>query len=301
MSDRLSLLRRVIPEKVQQKVAEKALEVSKNSPHILFGVGLVGFGATVVLSSRATLKVESVLDKFEENKSMMEDARERLPEKYSQQDMNQDLVILYIKTGVDFVKLYAPAIVTAGVAIACLTKSHDILSKRNAALTAAYAGLHEAFAKYRSRVQEELGYEREAEIYSGREQVTVQDSQTGERAKIVVQNEGYSPYAQLFGPGNANWTGNLEFNLFFIKCQQNYMNEMLRARGHVFLNEVYDRLGLERTSAGAVVGWVWQGNGDNYIDFGIWDDEGKMVPRLSRHEPAVWLDFNVDGLVYDKI
>jgi hypothetical protein len=86
----------------------------------------------------------------------------------------------------------------------------------------------------------------------------------------------------------------------FIRSQQNYANDLLNARGHVFLNEVYDMLGIERTSAGAVVGWV-RGNGDNEIDFGVLNDLHSGQRFINGDERSVLLDFNVDGVVYDLI
>jgi hypothetical protein len=88
-------------------------------------------------------------------------------------------------------------------------------------------------------------------------------------------------------------------NRLFVTCQQNYLNHVLQVRGHVFLNEAYDALGLERSTAGAVVGWVMGDNGDNYIDFGIF--EAQNARFVNGSERSILLDFNVDGVIYDKI
>ena len=60
-------------------------------------------------------------------------------------------------------------------------------------------------------------------------------------------------------------------------------------------------LGFPHTSAGAVVGWV-RGNGDGYVDFGLMDFYSN-ANRLFHEgfEPNIWLDFNVDGVIWDKI
>jgi hypothetical protein len=78
----------------------------------------------------------------------------------------------------------------------------------------------------------------------------------------------------------------------FLKCQENYANDLLRRRGHVLLNEVYDTLGLDQNPAGAVVGWVMNGDGDNRIVFEI---------QTSTNDGCMLLDFNVDGVIFDKI
>jgi hypothetical protein len=103
---------------------------------------------------------------------------------------------------------------------------------------------------------------------------------------------------------SSSWNPEPEYNLIFLQCQQNWANDQLRTRGHVFLNEVYDMLGLERSKAGAVVGWVFtkDGSTDNFIDFGVFNGETQISRDfVNGHEGAILLDFNVDGVIYDKI
>jgi hypothetical protein len=70
----------------------------------------------------------------------------------------------------------------------------------------------------------------------------------------------------------------------------------------VFLNEIHDMLGLERTKAGAVVGWVMGGDGDERIDFGVFKANEYMGQEfVNGNERSILLDFNVDGVIYDKI
>ena len=81
---------------------------------------------------------------------------------------------------------------------------------------------------------------------------------------------------------------------------------MLRTRGHLFLNEVYDMLGFPRTKAGAVVGWLYDPKrpelGDTYVDFGMYEvhqlSEGDFV-NTNTH--SFILDFNVVGDITDDI
>ena len=92
----------------------------------------------------------------------------------------------------------------------------------------------------------------------------------------------------------------------FLKTQERWANDMLQIRGHVMLNEVYDMLGMERTKEGCVVGWVLNNghNGDNYISFGLENLSEQSIREFvaqKQDEPYIWLDFNVDGVVYDLI
>lgn len=275
----------------------------RNSPHIFFGMGVVGVVGGTFLACKATLKLDKVLD---EVKHEIEDVRAIEPnstygegiEGYSQREYYRDLGTVYGKSALKLGKLYAPAIAVTGISIAALTGSHVQLTKRNAGLTMALASVTKAYDSYRERVREELGEERELDFYRG----TVEGSLEvdGKKTKVSIQHHhNNSPYARCFDETNTEWTNDMERNRFFVKCQQNYANHLLRSRGHVFLNDVYDLLGFERTPAGAVVGWLADGDGDCYIDFGIYEAWNKDF-EMGR-ECAAWLDFNVDGVMYSQI
>ena len=89
----------------------------------------------------------------------------------------------------------------------------------------------------------------------------------------------------------------------FLRHTQDYFNDLLRSRGSVVLNEVYDYLGIPRTKAGAVVGWIYDEKnpkGDNYIDFGIYNIHDRAARDfVNGYERSIWLDFNVDGYILD--
>ena len=85
----------------------------------------------------------------------------------------------------------------------------------------------------------------------------------------------------------------------FLLRQQNYANDLLKSKGHLFLNEVYDMIGIPRTKAGQVVGWIYDEKnpvGDNFVDFGIIDiHKERNRAFMNGYEKNVLLDFNVDG------
>lgn len=291
-----------VSESVSRKIAHSALLAQKNSPKFLFGAGIVGMVGSTVLACRATLKMEEVV---EEAKSKLELARTLEHPHYSEQDRKRDVSLVYFQTGVKVVKLYGPAIIVGGTSIVALTSSHNILSRRNVALTAAYAALEQGFSEYRARVVEKFGEEQDRNFRYGTQQVEVVDSETGKK-KIVtrVSQETPSIYARFFDSSSPSWSKEEEYNLIFLQCQQNYANDLLRSRGHIFLNEVYDMLGLPRSKAGAVVGWILmpEGRTDNFVNFGVFDDKSERARDfVNGYEGAILLDFNVDGVIWDKI
>lgn len=295
---------KLIPVQVTRTVSRQILIAQKNSPHILFGLGLAGVVTATILACRATLKLNDTLDEIKVDIDKVKQNHgnviihgthvdEGVIEKYEYS--SKELANVYLKGSYDIAKLYAPAVIIGAAAISALTGSHIALSRRNAALTAAYAAVSKAYSDYRDRVKQEIGEEKELDIY--RSVTTKTEKGTGE-VKSVDPNT-WSPYAKFFDERSSNWKKNAELNRLFIECQQRYANHLLHARGHVFLNEVYDMLDIGRTQAGAVVGWVLNQGGDNYIDFGMF--EASNSGFVNGWERSIILDFNVDGIIYDKI
>lgn len=294
-------------------------KIKKHSPEILAAVGVVGTVTSAVMACKATTKVSDIL---EETKQQVDSvhmvlADEAIPEeKYSEEDSKKDLAIIYAQSGVKFVKLYAPAVALGAISIGCLLGSNHILRKRNVALAAAYTAVDKGFKEYRGRVVERFGQDIDRELKYGikakKITETVVDEETGKEKKVkktvdVVDESiaGYSDYARFFDELNPNYEKDAEFNLMFLRAQQQYANDLLISRGHLFLNEVYDMIGVPRTKAGQVVGWVYNPEnpvGDNYVDFGMYDIHRPGAREfVNGYEKAILLDFNVDGNIWDLI
>ena len=293
---------KLVPEAISRTVARNALLVQKGSPGLLLGAGIVGMVGTTVLASRATLKMDTVLD---EAKGKLETARTLEHRDYSEKDRGRDVSLIYFQTGVKIAKLYVPAVVVGGLSIYALTSSHRILTRRNAALTAAYGALDRGFREYRARVVDKYGEEEDRNFRYGTREVQIIDEQGNEKTVTRVATDNLpSIYARFFDSYSTSWSKEPEYNLIFLRCQQNYANDLLKSRGHVFLNEVYDMLGIHRSKAGAVVGWLLSPNGetDNFINFGVFDGQSeKARDFVNGIEGSILLDFNVDGVIYDKI
>lgn len=289
---------KLVPTAVTKVIARQALVTGANAPKALFVVGVAGTVASTVLACRATLKLDEVLG---ETKGDLFVANSIENEDYSESDRSHDKVIIYARGIVGVVRLYAPAVLVGGVSIAALTKSHNLLQERNVALTAAYAAIDRAYSSYRGQVIEKYG---EEEDYELRQKAAVGELATVDGGEIVpkkVDPNTHSQYARFFDEYSSSWSNEPEYNLYFLKCQQNFCNDILRARGHLFLNEVYDMLKIQRSRAGAVVGWILDEDNDNYVDFGIFTNEGEPRNFVNGREGSILLDFNVDGVIFDKI
>ena len=290
----------------------------KHSPEILVGAGIVGVVTSGVMACKATTKLDEILEepkeKIEKIHELMENP-DMVPEgkEYTEEDGKKDLTIMYVQSAVKVAKLYAPAVILGTASIAAIVGGHHILRKRNVALAAAYATIDKGFKEYRGRVIERFGEELDKELKYNIKAKEIEETivnedgtETTVKKTVNVANPSQvSDYARFFDDGCTGWTKDPEFNLMFLKDQQRYANDLLESRGHLFLNEVYDMLGIPRTTAGAVVGWIYDKKnpiGDNEVDFGIYDlyDEKKR-DFVNGYERTILLDFNVDGEIYKLI
>lgn len=281
------------------------LKLNQYSPEILLGVGIVAIVGGVVLACKETLKVEEILEEHEEKHSDIEKAEDMDLNNYTEEDASKDRALLVIKTGTKLVKNYIPSALFIGGGIACILTSYGIMKKRTVALMAAYEAVSSAFESYRKRVKDELGEDMDNHFRFGTEKLGDIELKEGDDKKVVelmdVNSYHPSQYAKFFDEFNDNWSKNPERNLFFLRQIQNWANDKLFLQGYLFLNDVYKMLGIDPTAAGQIVGWV-VGNGDNFIDFGLYDDRNERARLfVNGSERSILLDFNVDGVVYDLL
>lgn len=292
---------KLIPHSISRRVGRTILKTKKNSPHIFFGGGVVAVISGTVLACKATLKLEETVDDIKVDIDVLKTMKpnvgviDKFGHTYSEHDYFKEAGFVYTKSAIKLGKLYGPSIVIGGVGIAALTGSHIQLTRRNTALTVTLAAVSKAFEDYRVRVASEIGEKRELELHRA---VTEEKNEQNKKVQ-VTDPSGWSPYARWFDEKSRNWVQDSEMNRIFIQCQQNYANQLLTARGHVFLNEIYDSLGMERSPAGAVVGWIFDGDGDNYVDFGLY--QATSLEFINDVDNRVMLDFNVDGVIYEQI
>lgn len=290
---------------VTSKAGRQLLKGQKHSPAILFGAGVIGFGATVALSCKATLKLDSILMVNEEKNRQAQDLLVSNEEDYSTNDYNKDSAKLKARLITDIARLYAPPAAVGALTICAFGGSHVILTRRNASLVAAYTVLDKSFREYRERVTKFVGPEKERELRFGSEtrEVSVLNEDGTTDVKEIRSASGLSQYARIWDKDTSNsWSPQADYNLVTLRAHQQYLNDTLQRKGHVLLNDVFDAIGLDRTKAGCVVGWV-KDNGDNFIDFGLFTEHNqeRFMDFMTGREGAIVLDFNVDGLVYNMI
>ena len=308
---------------MSRAVHKVGFTLKKHSPEILLATGIVGGVTSAVMACKATTKVGAILEEtknqvedlnnFAQNDELKQKYLEKYGEEFTEKDHKKELAIVYAKSGLEFVKLYGPSIALGALSIGCICTSHNIVNKRYLASAAAYTAVDKAFKDYRKNVVDRFGKELDKELkYNIRtkevEEVVTNEDGTESVVKKNVQVADphvVSEFTICFDETCHNWMGDAELNKAFLVDTQNWANDKLRNQGHLFLNEVLDMLGAQRTRAGNVVGWVYEPeneDADGYVDFGIFElHDEKKRQFVNGFEKSIWLEFNVDGNVLDLL
>ena len=306
---------------MKKMINKVKFNVVKHSPEILMGIGIAGVVTSTVLACRSTLKVQEILDYKEKNMNNIKEVLAEGREDYTEEDARKDKTIIMTTTAIRMMKLYIPSVIIGAGSIACLLQSHNVMRNRNAGLAAALATTTESFKQYRERVTEKYGDEVDKEMRYGMK--TEKKEKDGKKTKedIVVgcDEKELSGYARYFNENNMYWSDDPQFNLMFLRQNQNWANDKLISQGYLYLNDVYEALGFPKTKAGQVVGWVYNPNnnenGDNYVDFGIYDLNIKGYRNdycndtiaeerqdfVNGYKNSILLDFNVDGNIWETM
>ncbi len=286
-------------------IGRGTLLAQKYLPEIMLGVGIAGIPVATVLACKATLKIDEIKLEAAEKFIKIEAGKAQYdPSVYSEEDYKKDLTIVTAQTAVKIVKLYLPSAVVMIVSIGLITGGHYILNRRNAALVGAYKILDSGFKNYRQRVKELYGEDADTAARLNPKKVII-DEQEVDEINPTVKNSIVnieSEYARMFDSNSVYWRNDHDQNLFHIRNQELYANDQLNGRGHIFLNEVYDMLGLPRSKAGAVVGWV-KDKSVKSVEIRVYEPtESEKNERVNGYSnPPFLLDFNVDGVIFDAI
>lgn len=304
-----------------QVAGKTGLVLQKKSPEILLGLGIAGSFISMYLTARGALKADEdiharkiKIKEIHDCKAVADDGGENEKGElvvYDDDLYKQDLRVQYLKMGLEVARDFAPAAALMGLSMTSILASRNILNKRYLGAVAAYNAVSEAFQTYRKRVKDEAGEAMDRHYRYGATTTLVTNEEVDENGKKKKTKEPVENFdtklvnpsdtARFFDESNPNWDPNPNFNLMFLKGMQNRLNDILHTRGHLFLNEVYDALGFAHTTEGAVLGWI-MGAGDDYVDFGLYDDTRENVRRfINGQDNIVLLDFNHDGVIFDKI
>lgn len=285
---------------------KKALSFAKNNSSKLLAGGAIFFGlGTVALTWVAARKTDEALKK---PKEIIEKAKERpVTEVYTEEDKKKDILTGYKLGAARMAKLYAGPVITGLASAGCvfgLYKSNENLKNVNAGLAAANSILFKELESIGKNVTEKYGAEENLKLrYSDKmeekEKTVTDENGTEKKVKVKLPKKDYdlSTFSRCFCEDNPNWTKSPIYNEMFLRTAMADLNEMGRSRKDhtLWLNDVYERLGWEKTRAGYRNGWIFDPADPykTYVDFGIYDTSKDGVRRfLFEGESSIWLTFN---------
>lgn len=285
--------------------------ISKHAPTILSVTASAGVIATGYLAWKAGTRFEDVEGRdWDRRKECLRNA-DTIPDEDVPKIERKNRILFILDT----VRTVAPAAIVGAATITMIYFSNSISKKRLAAIGAAYATLQTAFDGYKRTMVEALGKESVDKILKPKlpnvgksaEEILSSDnkSDAANVSDAVINSlKALSPYARIIAEESSTcWDPNEDYTSQNLAAVQLWANRRLERKGHLFLNEVFDQLGLSRTREGAVVGWLKNGEGDNYVSFGDFDASIYRVPsdNYTRVDSNFIVDFNVDGVIWDRI
>lgn len=285
--------------------------ISKHAPTILSVTASAGVIATGYLAWKAGTRFEDVEGRdWDRRKECLRNA-DTIPDEDVPKIERKNRILFILDT----VRTVAPAAIVGAATITMIYFSNSISKKRLAAMGAAYATLQTAFDGYKRTMVEALGKESVDKILKPKlpnvgksaEEILSSDnkSDAANVSDAVVNSlKTLSPYARVIAEESSTcWDPNEDYTSQNLAAVQLWANRRLERKGHLFLNEVFDQLGLSRTREGSIVGWLKNGEGDNYVSFGDFDASIYRVPSddYTRIDSNFIVDFNVDGVIWDRI
>lgn len=213
--------------------------LTKNSPAILTGIGIVGMVGTTVMAVKATPKALQLIE-----------------EKKEEQHVDKLPVVDVVKTTW---KCYVPAAATGVGSVACLIRANSVSTRRNAALLTAYNLSKTALSEYKEKVVETLGEKKEKAIIDAISKDKVEKDPVSNHDIIVTDKGVTLCYDALFGRYFMS-------DIDAIKRAENSLNRIIVSNMYASLNEFYCEIGLSRVEIGDCVGWNID-DGQIEIDF----------------------------------
>ena len=310
------------PKKIRTAATRVKTKASAKSPEIFIFTGIAAVIGGTIAACRATTTACEILDEAKENlesvHTLANDPELCEKHNYTEKNRKKDIALIYAQTGMKLVGCYAPAFTIGGLGIYGILTSHKIMKKRNAALTASFAATSKAFKEYRCRVVERFGAEVDNELRYNIKAKKIEETiidENGKTKKVkktvgVVDMEAATDWNQFVLDSSLSWwSENQDYNLLYLKNEQQYATDVLRSRKHLFLNDILERLELPKTPEAQIGGWVWNPKedevmGDGFVDFNMNFTYRENPDYENGLEPIITLDFNCDGnihkLMYDQ-
>lgn len=230
---------------------------------ILVGIGITGFGASVITAVKATPKAREIL--------------QEIKEEYDEDSPKES----YVKIVKKVVPHYIPSVALFVASSACVILSYTECCKEKTALAAACSLAEGTMRKYSSLVENKIGPKKNEELKEKAKNETKKDMQKDNKVvSVYSKNIGlykcYEPISKTYFDSNAQ-----KIN----KAINKLGREMLSER-YISVNDILYELGLESIKYGDDIGWNVD-NGLIDIAFGskLTDDDEPVLEIKYLIEP----------------
>lgn len=274
-----------------------------HSPELLMGVGTISMGLSIFSAIGNAMKFDAQLKKHNERLEKLDAIQIAQNEGTATEEMQainvkQARMSTYIDTAKCAIVTFAPTIGFAAISICSFFGAAGIMKGRYATLASAFAGLASKEKFLESRIVEEYGEDKLRELKMEKASNVINAHVDEETGEVIEERKEppvvHSMFSKWFDEGNEHWTKSAENNRYFLDQKEQWANRMLETRGYLFLNEVYEMLGMEKTQAGAIFGWL--DKGEQYqVNFGIFNaDYAPKRDFVNGTERSILLEFNVE-------
>ena len=157
--------------------------ISKNSPHILTGLGSAGVFSTAILTGRATLKANKIIIEEKEYRDSQIDCDSYSQVKYNKPESISKKEVIQLTW-----KVFIPPLLMGATSIACIIGANTINTNRTAAIAALYSLSETALREYKEKVAEEIGFNKERRIHDSITKDYITEHPVGDRTIILTGN-----------------------------------------------------------------------------------------------------------------
>ena len=297
-----------------------SLFLKAHAPEILVGSGVAGFVVTVVSACKATTKAHDILEAKEG--ALKDNDEYCCARKLTAEEHDDNIRIINRNARRALIKAYMPTATGLALSVILVLGGYKMINGRLVKTAAAYKILEDGFGRYRENVRDEYGEEADWRMLNGIRPERLEaaekeremnreiqaDKKRGKKNAGKPRTAYQEIYSRFFDEYSDRWRRSwTPYEVWqYLEQKQREANDMLRIRKHIFLNEVYDLLGLDRTPEGAVVGWILtKNNPDSMVDFGLSsmpeEVKRKFLSAERNEDIKIWLHFNPDGLIYNMI
>lgn len=223
------------------KVVDDAKKImTRNSPEILMGIGIMGMVSSTVMAVRATPKALILIE--EEKRRINGEILESTGKTVKVRKLRP------IDTVKVTWKCYIPAAVMAGISIGCLVGASKVNMRRNAALATAYAVSESTLKAYQKKVLEVIGEKKDDAIRDAVAKERVEKHPVKSSEVIITGSGDTLCYDVLSGRY-------FKSDIEKLRRTENELNRRLRDEIFISLNEFYYEIGLDGIKIGDDVGW----------------------------------------------